>query len=146
MARQESTVMCKLSSHHKNMWSFSPGLVPALSQWRLYASSNCIHVMTNDKYKRHGGQIRRALDLACTSDWTMNSISGLWSLRALPSLMIAFGSNLSKGWRMLTIEADRVLDWDNRVRRFVGTFSRYCFRVAAQVWLWEWRGPCTPRT
>ena len=56
-----------------------------------------MHVMTNDAYKRHGGQIRRVLDLTCTSDWTMNSISGLRSLRALPFLMIAFGSGPSKG-------------------------------------------------
>ena len=56
-----------------------------------------MHVMMNDAHKRHGGQIRRVLDLARTNDWTMNSISGLWSLRALPSLMIAFGSEPIKG-------------------------------------------------
>ena len=56
-----------------------------------------MHVMTNDAYKRHGGRIRSVLDLARTSDWTMNSISGLWSLRALPFLTIAFGSKPIKG-------------------------------------------------
>ena len=56
-----------------------------------------MHVMMNDAYKHHGGQIQRVLDLARTSDWTMNSISGLWLLRALPSLTITFGSEPIKG-------------------------------------------------
>ena len=56
-----------------------------------------MHVMTNDAYKCHGGQIRRVLDLVHTSDWTMNSVSALWSLRALPFLTIAFGTEPIKG-------------------------------------------------
>ena len=56
-----------------------------------------MHIMMNDTYKRHGGQIRRVLNLVSTSDWTMTSISSLWSLWALLFLTIMFGTEPIKG-------------------------------------------------
>lgn len=53
-------------------------------------------LMTNDTYKHQGAKFED-FGLARTSDWTINSIFSLWLLRALPILMIAFGSEPIKG-------------------------------------------------
>ena len=45
---------------------------------------------------------------SCVSDWTVNSISGLWSPRALALLSDnCLVGNVSKGWRISMLKADQ---------------------------------------
>ena len=100
--------------------------------------------MTSDAQKRHGGQTQTVLDLLHTINWTTNSTSGLWSPKILPSLVIA--SSLSTGWRISTLEADRVLHRLDRSGWFISMFSHWRIGEAAQGWLQERRGPSILRT
>ena len=69
--------------------------------------------------KRHGGWIQTVLDLVCTSDCTMNPISGLWSPRVLSFLTIVFGSKPIKG-----VESIDAWSW---LSQLPGTIHRHVF-------------------
>ena len=96
--------------------------------WMMSKSVMKEHVHYDEWRLKASWRPNTVLDLACTSDWTTNSKSGLWSPKVLPFLTIAF--------RIEPINrAENIDTWNwpsPRSSRSLGTIHRHIFLPTLQ--------------